>query len=158
MAVVDMKLYLDPREQPVRPCTPASIEKAKRDAAHEVVHAEIDVAGPQSVQDILRRAGTPPLEDDICIGCGVQTRLHRSLSGVWIGCAGALKAGTPLRNPERWNDPYPAVTCEVRKALLTECGPVMEIHCARYTHDELLAVAHALAKATIAAYTRELAK
>jgi hypothetical protein len=46
----------------------------------------------------------------------------------------------------------------VRAALLTRCGPQMEIDCAGFSHDELLAIAHELAKTAIAAYQREIAK
>lgn len=97
-------------------------------------------------------------DDGVCVGCGVDTKYHWTISGAWIGCKGALAQRTPPRNPQRWNDPYPAVTCEVRKAILVDCGPALEIHCAGYTHDELLTIAHTLAKAAIAAYQRELAK
>jgi hypothetical protein len=97
-------------------------------------------------------------DGDVCIGCGCPTRYHRSLSGVWVGCRGALKAHQPPKNPERWNDPYPAVTCEARAALILDCGPAMEIFLARFTHDEVLTMAHTIATRVIAAYKREVAK
>lgn len=152
----------DPREQDV--CTSADVDAAK--AAHDAERIanglEPDAnlyALPQLGHETPIHARIDRAVEDICVGCNLPTRLHRTLDGkTWIGCKGALAKQQPPKNPERWNDPYPAVTCEVRKAMLTACGPDLEIHCSSYTHDELLAVAHTLAKAAIAAYLRELGK
>ncbi len=102
-------------------------------------------------------AAPPSVDEEPCIGCGVAIRHHYSLDRKrWTGCTGALGKQTPPRNPERWNDPMPGITCEVRAALMLHCGPAMEIHCAVYGHDELLAVAMTLAQAAIKAYRREM--
>ena len=114
---------------------------------------EDSFALPQpGISEPIRAALDRQATEDICTGCGVPTRLHQTFSGTWIGCAGAMRQQTPPRNPERWDDPWPNVTCAVRKALLMDCGPDMEIHTAGYTHDELLAVASAIAKAAIKEY------
>lgn len=116
------------------------------------------------IPSMFRKPPSDPREqavmaDDVCIACGLPVRLHFSLANKPIGCDGAkYRAEYPAKNPERWNDPYPAVTCAARASLLMHCGPALEIHCASYTHDELLAIAHQLSKDIIAAYQREIAK
>ena len=59
------------------------------------------------------------LPEDTCAGCGLPTRLHHTFAGAFIGCAGAMRQQTPPRNPERWNDPWPNVTCAVRTAVFS---------------------------------------
>lgn len=100
----------------------------------------------------------PRTEQQVCV-CGQLTRHHFALDGrTWIGCAGATHRETTPRNPERWNDAHPAVTCAVRAAMMLKCGPAMEQHCTLYSHDELLAVAQAIAKAAMTACLLEIKK
>jgi hypothetical protein len=162
--IVQMKPR-DPREQDV--ATAESIRAAAEACAKERADAgyppEVDGDGYQlpvlGVTAPIQATVTRLVTEDMCIGCGLPMRLHRALDGKrWVGCVGALAKQLPPKSPERWNDPWPGVTCEVRKALMVDCGPDLEIHCAHYTHDELLAIASMLAKAAIAAYRREMEK
>jgi hypothetical protein len=97
--------------------------------------------------------------EQVCV-CGVATRHHMTMNAkTWLGCQVAKLRQHGPKNPERWNDPHPNVTCAVRKALLVDCGPAMEIHCdGAYTHDELLTVALAIAKAAIREYRLSVEK
>jgi hypothetical protein len=91
-------------------------------------------------------------EEQFCV-CGIATRHHKTDDpNKWLGCEVAKQRQHGPRNPERWNDARPDVTCAVRAALITACGPSMEYHCATYTHDELLALSLAIASAAIKTY------
>ena len=101
----------------------------------------------------------PVLRDDLCIQCGQPTDAHFSVNGRKQDCAFALRyAELQTRHPQVWNDPYPAVTCAVRAALLLQCGPEMQTLIETLPHDVVLGIAHTAGKAAIAAYVAELAK
>ncbi len=106
-------------------------------------------------QDVITRIGA-------CKTCGKPNRLHVGVTGTWLGCEiaaySARRIDRPV-NPERWNDPWPAVTAAVRSAMVDgTCGPQLEIEMAGHTNDEQLTIAHTLARVVIAAYIKELAK
>lgn len=69
-------------------------------------------------------------------------------------------SSTPLpRNPERWNDARPKVTAAAHGAMTDgACGPALEIFMASFTHDEQLAMAHAISNVVISAYIADLAQ
>ncbi len=110
---------------------------------------------PQLGHDTPISAAMARTVDDICV-CGVPRRHHFTLDlKTWLGCPEAKARQHGPKNPERWNDPHPSVTCAVRLALLAKCGPQMEVFFdSTYTHDEKLAVALAIAKAAVTEYRR----
>ena len=127
---VFVKDYPDPREQDV--ATAESIARAKAER---------------------ERALAEP-----CV-CQIALKHHWNLMGQWIGCEGAARQRQMPRNPERWNDPTPDVTAAVKLAMVDgTCGPRFEIEMAGYTNDEQLDIAHALGRAAVAAYIREMGK
>ncbi len=99
-----------------------------------------------------------PSREGTCAGCGLEVKHHWTISNIWIGCTGALSQARPPRNPERWNDPRPGVTCAVRAAMLTKCGPALEIFLAGLTHDEVLAIAAECGRAAVTEYVRSVGK
>jgi hypothetical protein len=97
-------------------------------------------------------------DGDICTGCHCEVKLHWSaVSNRWVGCRGAQAQARP-RNPERWNDPHAAVTLAVFRAMHEKCGPALDIFLNGFTHDERMAMAHALSMAAVSEYTKGLGK
>jgi hypothetical protein len=120
----------DPREQEV--------------AEDGYVHAGPDLTTPAPILLALR--GTLPA--DTCAACGEAIAYHYSVCGRHkLDCADVPARKRSPRNPLHWSDASPDVTCAVRKALLLDCGPGMDVHCASYTHEELLQIARTVAKA-----------
>lgn len=99
---------------------------------------------------------------DVCPECGLAMHLHRGVTSTYLGCgiaAEVRRQSDQPRHPQRWNDPMPAITAAARAALCDgTCGPVMEVFMAGFTHDEQLAIAHALARVVITADRADLAR
>jgi len=108
---------------------------------------------PQLGHDTAIKATAPADEEQFCV-CGVPTRHHYTLDlREWLGCDAAQTRTQGPRNPQRWNDHYPAATCAVRLALLAQCGPAMETFFdSTYTHDEKVTMCIQIASAAIKAY------
>jgi hypothetical protein len=110
----------------------------------------------------LKAALTGTADPETCSACGLANRLHLGTAGTFLGCdvAKFMRLGERRpTNPERWNDPWPAVTAAVRAAMVSGgCGPRLEIEMAGYTNDEQLTMASAIVRVAIAAYRAERAK
>jgi len=110
---------------------------------------------PQLGHDEPIRAAIERGEEQMCV-CGVPTRHHFTLDlKTWLGCTNAKDRQQGPRNPQRWNDAYPSVTCAVRLALLAKCGPEMEqFFDSAFTHDEKVSIAIEIANAAVTEYRR----
>lgn len=101
-------------------------------------------------------------KDGFCSACGVSNRKHIGVTGTWLGCEVATyvkRQSDYPRDPQRWNDPYPAITAAVRAAMVDgSCGPHFEIVMAGFLNDEQLTIAHTLVRVAIAEYIRGLSK
>ncbi len=137
------------------PSSPVTFDPVRDDSGRVIAPAQPEAtprpAGPWDGNQVRMR-------DDICIGCKLPRAQHYSVSNQFVGCSAALKQGKPPKNPERWNDPYPAVTCDVLRAMHEECGPALDILLYNLTHDEKMAIACQLARVAVSAYLREIAK
>lgn len=91
-----------------------------------------------------------PVRADACPECAVPNRLHRGVTGTWLGCAIAKvskRVSDWPKDPERWNDPFVETTLALRAAMVDgTLGPRMETDMARYTNDEQLTLAYAIAQ------------
>lgn len=121
-------------------------------------HPSAPVKLDPPLPDGRHQAVLPSEPEDNCSVCGVATKYHWAISGMWVGCQDALKMQQPPRNPQRWNDLYPSVTVAVRLALITRCGPAMGDLLSTLTHDEVLAIASELGRAAVTEYARSLGK
>ena len=94
--------------------------------------------------------------------CGIANRKHVGVTGTWLGCETARHVTRRLdypKDPERWNDPYTAITLKVRAAMVDgSCGPRFEIEMNGYTNDEQLALAATLVRVAVTGYLEGLAK
>ena len=120
---------------------------------------EQDVATPESIARAKAACEAERLMVGLCV-CGALVGHHYNLNGDKLSCEAAKRRSAHgPRNPERWNDASPHVTAAVRQAMVDgTCGPRLEIEMAGYTNEEQLDIAHALGRAAVAAYIREMGK
>jgi len=141
------------------PSYAANLEPVCDASGREVAPAQAQpTARPSGPWDANCAPHPYALRQDVCIQCGHLVDRHWSIGGVHVGCDGAKRQGSPPRNPERWNDPRPGVSLAVLRAMHEQCGPALDIFLNGFTHDERLAMAHALAMVAVSAYLLELAK